>query len=373
MKLHFFGTHNQPLPFDVCLTIFSFIPDDLSLVSTRWAADYRDKKRTLPVLPTLYTIPDISIPPESLDITQLSGGMTNGTFKVDVKHKKDESWVLRIAGKGTSTFIDRLHEQKNATAASRLGLNVRVQWFDHEGTQLTPFLHDSRPLSSTLLDKKKYITYVARLFKELHDHPEAFHNTLTITGRIDALLSIIQTKKPHLLSTQTTKITAYLNNLIALLNHFVIELTACHNDPTPTNFLVKHTDEDHHPQLFLIDWEYSSKGDFLWDLVYFCVLAELDESTTDDFLRTYFGELTDTIKAWFTVYKPLVTWWISLWSYAQIANDSPSCDPDIYLQWAEQYLLLTLDFFESKSFQESKSIIQRDKEKNIDQMMPRSF
>lgn len=372
MRLHFFGTSNQLLPFEVCVTIFSFIPDDLSLVSTRWAAYYRDKKRTLAVLPTLYTIPDFSIPPESLSISQLSGGMTNGTFKVDVKHKKDESWVLRIAGKGTSTFIDRTHEQRNAKAAARLGLNVRIQWFDHDGTQLTPFLHESHPLSSSLLDRRQYLESVAQLFKLLHSHPEAFHNTLTIRGRIDELFSIIEAKRPSLLPPQTAKIADYLSHLTGLLNHFVVEPTACHNDPTPTNFLVRHKD-DARPELFLIDWEYSSKGDFLWDLVYFCLLAELDEATTDDFLRTYFVELTDTIKAWFTVYKPLVTWWITLWSYAQIANDSPSCEPAIYLQWAEQYLLLTLNFFESSNYQESLFIIQRDKENNHDQIMPRVF
>ena len=372
MNLQFFGITNPKLSFDVCLTIFSFIPDDLSLVSTRWAAFYKDKKRPLPVLPTLYRIPRFAVPPEELEVSQLSGGMTNGTFKLDIKNDEKESWVLRIVGKGTSTFIDRNHEKMNAEMAARLGLNVTVEWFDHEGNQLTPFLRDSLPLSSPFLEKTNYLEQVAHLFRMLHRHYDAYENAYTITHRISKLLSIIQTKNPALLPRESIEIERYVDELTNVLNHFMIRSTFCHNDPTASNFLVVDT-KDMSPKLYLIDWEYASKGDLIWDLVYFCLLSELDDTAIDKFLALYFGTVTETMSAWFVVYKPLVTWWVTLWSYAQIANESISCNADSYISLAETNLSLTLEFFKSSTYQQALLIMMTDKENNLNQIMPRSF
>ncbi|MCP3690267.1 MAG: LPS biosynthesis choline kinase, partial [Gammaproteobacteria bacterium] len=57
---------------------------------------------------------------ETLIIKRL-GGLTNRNYRVDCERG---SFVLRLAGEGTSDYIDRKAELYNATIASNAGVNA---------------------------------------------------------------------------------------------------------------------------------------------------------------------------------------------------------------------------------------------------------
>ena len=183
---------------------------------------------------------------------------------------------------------------------------------------------------------------------------------------------MISNQKADLLPREISEIEYHLKELFHLLSFFSVTLTSCHNDPTITNFLVIDNPEIE-KRLYLIDWEYASQNDRLWDLVYFCLIAKLDAASTDAFLSYYFEDINETIKAWYTVYMPLVTWWITLWSYTQMMSDSLSADMESYHQWAEEYLALTLDLFRSSTYRDAFLVISREKEHNLDAIRPRAF
>src|SRR5918993_3951440 len=72
---------------------------------------------------------------ESLD------SFTNLNYKVTTN---DDTYVLRIAGKGTSNYIDRAAEEHNARIATAAGLNAETLFFDAtDGTMLSRFVEGS--------------------------------------------------------------------------------------------------------------------------------------------------------------------------------------------------------------------------------------
>src|ERR687894_2056843 len=76
-------------------------------------------------------------PWEDIEIAPLDG-FTNLTYKVSAHNKV---YILRIAGKGTSAYIDRTAEEYNARIATAAGLNAQIIFFDtKQGTMLCRFL-----------------------------------------------------------------------------------------------------------------------------------------------------------------------------------------------------------------------------------------
>ena len=60
---------------------------------------------------------------------------TNLNYKVTTN---DKMYVLRIAGEGSSSFIDRAAEEYNAQIATAAGLNAETLFFDvNDGTMLS--------------------------------------------------------------------------------------------------------------------------------------------------------------------------------------------------------------------------------------------
>ena len=66
------------------------------------------------------------------------GGLTNRNYKVSLD---GASYVLRVAGEGTSEYIDRVVEAHNARVADAAGVNAEVVYFDtSDGLMLCRYL-----------------------------------------------------------------------------------------------------------------------------------------------------------------------------------------------------------------------------------------
>ena len=68
---------------------------------------------------------------EKLDLSSIKierlGGLTNRNYKIDCTLGV---FVLRLAGEGTSDYIDRKAEHHNALIASNAGVNAQIIHFD---------------------------------------------------------------------------------------------------------------------------------------------------------------------------------------------------------------------------------------------------
>ena len=292
-----------------------------------------------------------------VQITRLSGGMTNGSYKIQTTAGQ---WVLRLAGEGTNSFIDRRAELINSIVAGSLDLYAPIVWGQPAtGNLLTRYLDHCSPLSEAKLNKSKYLHMVAASFKKLHAGTD-FSKPVQVFDRNAEYMKVIASKNPGFLNRSDIQaIIAQIGDLEKLLNAYSVPMVRCHNDPNPTNFLIL-TSQDGRGQkkeLKLLDWEYSSNNDFLWDLVYFIYLSQLSPELTDLFLKAYFDQPTEEIMAWLELYKPLVGWWLVLWSWVQIVNESTSCSQSEYRKLAEKSLQETQDLLQSASFQQAFELL----------------
>lgn len=347
MKLSFFGTQNPSLDLNLCCYILSFLnledQQQAQLVSREW-------NRVVSLPSTLRSIPALgNCDLAKTDIKPLSGGMTNQTYKIDTENRQ---WVLRVPGHGSSAFINRADESCNARQASGLRINVAIEFFNpRDGLQLTRYLEKSQPLDKALLSNPILIQGIANVLKRLHQSTP-FPNTVHIFPRNDDLLDNLKKRHGFTFPVDMALIEDAMAKINDVFSKYPTQMAPCHNDPTPGNFLLKFNDEQEtSPQIHLIDWEYSGNNHFLWDLVYFALEARLSPEQELILLKQYFGEVNDATLASFTLFKPIVEWWITLWSWTQIANQANACAPDAYQQLADASYHKTKACIQSDSFQ----------------------
>ncbi|MDX1837377.1 choline kinase [Legionella taurinensis] len=362
MKFSFF---DQKLPEPLAIYLFSFLdPHTLaktSQVSKGWNQLAERTKQTNELSPIIQHIPRLrAIAPYRLKLKQLSGGMTNLTYFVKQLKRLStpaEQFVLRVPGKNTSSFINRQHEGYNARQTSQLAINVSIEFFnDQDGLQLTRFFENSKPLIPALLKEKQVLEKVAGIFQSLHQS-HRFSNDIHLFQRNEALLKAVKDKAELPLPKDLAAVEDGLAKIAAVCGKYKIPLKPCHNDPTPGNFLMSLTSYK------LIDWEYSGNNDFLWDLVYFCMEGKLSAEQEKQLLGFYFDKVTPTIEAWFEVYKPLVSWWITLWCWTQLTNKANATATEAYVKLAETSYEATQASLKNPVCLESLALIASDTEK----------
>lgn len=90
---------------------------------------------------------------------------------------------------------------------------------------------------------------------------------------------------------------------------------SCHIDLVPENFI-----EGPNGHLYLIDWEYSSMNDPMWDLAALFLESEFTPEEEADFLAYYEGDKTPVSREKIRIYKILqdIIW--SLWTIYKEEN-----------------------------------------------------
>lgn len=309
--------------------------------------------RKIPFLAAIPRIPQLSVYPVGtlfdMQFQALKGGMTNTTFKLQIK---ENQWVLRLPGKGSAAFIDRRDEECNAKLASGLGINVTIDFFDgRDGLELTRYLEDNQSVTTaTILADSRLIPAVAQLFKQLHTSTVPFRNTINVfTRNSDLFANLVKKEYPF---PAIATITDAMERAGHLFQQYQVAMTPCHNDTTPTNFLLANG------EVKLLDWEYSGNNDRLWDLVYFAVYSELTRAQEVKLLSSYFGECNDVMLAWFDLYKPVIAWWVLLWSWTQLANKADACPVEDYQKLAVEYYDITRKVSESLEFKCALDLIE---------------
>ncbi|KTD11183.1 choline kinase [Legionella gratiana] len=386
MKWHFFGKNGGKPKISEHLMIYILSLLDpssqfnASLVNHKWKDLVDLTRKYMTLLPTIQKIPMLST--LGLDVLRLklmAGGMTNTTYRVQIgpdvakllsrisgmnpllieRHKANR-WVLRIPGEVSSFSVSREHEAKNARQASALGLNVPIEYFDPKGLQLTKFIENVKILDKKTLERAEILQTLATMAKQLHSS-ERFTNDTAVFERNEGLLNALKIKK-FPFPGEVKFIEEQMMALRDLFSAYKIEMCPCHNDSTPLNYMMTR-EKDKKELFYQIDWEYSSNNDFLWDLAYFSIEAKLDKEQELTYLTAYFGQekLTDTVFAWYTAYKPVVEWWITLWSWTQLANEAKSVDPEAYAQLGLERYQKTLMHLQSDEYKNALAVIDTDR------------
>jgi thiamine kinase-like enzyme len=210
-------------------------------------------------------------------IRDLSGGITNRNFRVDVD---GGAYVLRMGGQNTSLLgIDRVTEHAASRRAAEIGVGPEVETFiEPEGWLVTRFI-EGRSVPPEEIRRPDGIRRVAAVLRRIHGAAE-------IPGRFDAHAVVDQYRVEalaHGVSVPPEFVAAY--EVSERIRHArgPQGLVPCHNDLLNANFL----DDG---EIRIVDWEYAGMGDRFFDLANLSVNHEFGLDEDRMLVAAYFGE-----------------------------------------------------------------------------------
>jgi thiamine kinase-like enzyme len=229
--------------------------------------------------------------------------------------------VLRIAGKGTSIYIDRTAEEYNARIATAAGLNADVLFFDaNDGTMLSQFIDGSHMDRIEFQRDPTAPARAALTLKRIHSINQDFKSRFGPFSPIDYYLKLLR-KLQVPLPDVYDEVKQGVDALRLALEVATVPIAPCHNDTCPENFVEMGR------RIYLIDWEYSGMNDPMWDLGNLSVEAGFGDEEDQTMMEAYCGgfvppRLYDRV----VLYKAMSDFFWGLWSLIQYANDNPAAD-----------------------------------------------
>ena len=248
----------------------------------------------------------------------LSGALTNVSYKVTTE---GGVYVLRLAGQGTSDYVDRTAEGHNARVSAAVGVNVEVLYFDaKDGTMLTRFVEGVTMDENSFALDPKAPARAALVLKRIHGMGRVFRSRFNVFAKIDAYFDLLR-KLEAPLPQDYYEIEQEAAAVRRALEMSPVPLAPCHNDPWPGNFL------DTGRSVYVIDWEYSGMNDPIWDLGDLSLEAGFGLEQDRMMMKTYCGgAVPPALYSRLVLYKAMSDLHWALWGLIQHANDNPAED-----------------------------------------------
>lgn len=238
---------------------------------------------------------------EVLSVEQL-GGMTNQNYLVKTTNKQ---YIVKFFGKGTEKLINRQDEKYNLELLKDLDLDVKNYLFDIEaGIKVNEYIESAITLDSTSIKTK--FDKIAPILQTIHASGKELRGEFAPFEEIKKYESLIEEKIPYANYEAVREEVFSLEKRLADLG---VDRKSCHIDLMPENFI-----ESPQGRLYLIDWEYSSMNDPMWDLAALFLESEFTLQEEEDFLSHYESEQTPVSREKIAIYKILQDAIWSLWT-----------------------------------------------------------
>ena len=238
---------------------------------------------------------------EVLSVEQL-GGMTNQNYLVKTTNKQ---YIVKFFGKGTEKLINRQDEKYNLELLKDLDLDVKNYLFDIEaGIKVNEYIESAITLDSTSIKTK--FDKIAPILQTIHSSGKELRGEFAPFEEIKKYESLIEEKIPYVNYEAVREEVFSLEKRLADLG---VDRKSCHIDLVPENFI-----ESPQGRLYLIDWEYSSMNDPMWDLAALFLESEFTRQEEEDFLSHYESEQTPVSREKIAIYKILQDAIWSLWT-----------------------------------------------------------
>jgi thiamine kinase-like enzyme len=254
-----------------------------------------------------------------IEIERLGGGLTNVSYKVTVS---GAAYALRLAGEGTSEYIDRIAEEHNARVAAEAGINPEVIFFDAtDGTMVTRFvegvsMHAAEGFGRDLGAPIR----AARALKRVHNLGRVFRSRFDVFAAIDDYLDLLRAWRTPL-PEDYYEVRQRARAVRLALEASPAGIVPCHNDPWPANFL------DADGRIYLVDWEYSGMNDPTWDLANLSVEAAFGPEQDRAMMEAYHGiGLSPALYSRLELYKAISDLHWSAWGFVQHAEGNRAED-----------------------------------------------
>ena len=238
---------------------------------------------------------------EVLSVEQL-GGMTNQNYLVKTTNKQ---YIVKFFGKGTEKLINRKDEKYNLELLKDLDLDVKNYLFDIEaGIKVNEYIESAITLDSTSIKTK--FDKIAPILQTIHASGKELRGEFAPFEEIKKYESLIEEKIPYANYEAVREEVFSLEKRLADLG---VDRKSCHIDLVPENFI-----ELPQGRLYLIDWEYSSMNDPMWDLAALFLESEFTRQEEEAFLSRYESEQTPVSREKIAIYKILQDAIWSLWT-----------------------------------------------------------
>ena len=256
---------------------------------------------------------------DTIKLERLDAALTNVCYKVTVG---GVAYVLRLAGEGTSDYIDRSAEEYNARVAAAAGVGAEVVYFDaRDGTMVTRFIEGVSMNAGEGFDRDPGAPVRAALALErVHRLGEVFRHRFDVFAAIEEYLGLLRERRTPLPESYH-EVEWKARAVRRALEAFPFPLVPCHNDPWPGNFL------DAGGRIYLVDWEYSGMNDPMWDLGNLSVEAGFGPEQDRTMMEAYCGgTATPAPYSRLEVYKAMSDLHWSLWGFVQHEKGNPAED-----------------------------------------------
>ena len=245
---------------------------------------------------------------EEIQSVEQLGGMTNQNYLVQTSSNR---YIVKFFGKGTEKLIDRQNEKFNLELLKDLKLDVENYLFDIEaGIKVNQYIENADTLNSTTIKTK--FEKIAPILQTIHASGKELKGEFAPFEEIKKYESLIQGEISYPNYDEVRKNVFALENELATIG---VDRKSCHIDLVPENFI-----EAPDGHLYLIDWEYSSMNDPMWDLAALFLESEFTTDQEDSFLSYYESEQTPVSREKIRIYKILqdIIW--SLWTIYKEEN-----------------------------------------------------
>lgn len=238
---------------------------------------------------------------EVLSVEQL-GGMTNQNYLVKTTNKQ---YIVKFFGKGTEKLINRQDEKYNLELLKDLDLDVKNYLFDIEaGIKVNEYIESAITLDATSIKTK--FDKIVPILQTIHASGKELRGEFAPFEEIKKYESLIEEKIPYANYEAVREEVFSLEKRLADLG---VDRKSCHIDLVPENFI-----ESPQGRLYLIDWEYSSMNDPMWDLAALFLESEFTRREEEAFLSHYESEQTPVSREKIAIYKILQDTIWSLWT-----------------------------------------------------------
>ena len=238
---------------------------------------------------------------EVLSVEQL-GGMTNQNYLAKTTNKQ---YIVKFFGKGTEKLINRQDEKYNLELLKDLDLDVKNYLFDIvAGIKVNEYIESAITLDSTSIKTK--FDKIAPILQTIHSSGKELRGEFAPFEEIKKYESLIEEKIPYANYEAVRKEVFSLEKRLADLG---VDRKSCHIDLVPENFI-----ESPQGRLYLIDWEYSSMNDPMWDLAALFLESEFSLQEEEAFLSRYESDQTPVSREKIAIYKILQDTIWSLWT-----------------------------------------------------------
>ena len=240
----------------------------------------------------------------------VTGGISNANWRVWLGDAP-ASFFVKIPGKGTEMFIDRVAAMDASRKAAALGVGPPVHAFlAADGIEISDFIEGRRSCTHADFRDIALCRTALDVYRRLHG-AEKLILTKTVFDMIDEHIDQVRTLGGWF-PPDFAELERQYRRARAALEASGLDLVPCFNDPMAGNFMV-----DNAGTIMLIDYEYASNNDRCYDLGIWFGEMFFDEATELELIEHYFGRVDPAIIARITIHKALADLKWSTWSMVQ--------------------------------------------------------